>query len=112
MSELKNVTVNVTMAEWEEMYNAKKELEKYKDIFDNYDKFLVHRNNVFEGLNELYKDIILYQPDKIEFTVCPVEFDHLRFDATNKRKLESENYELKIKLNKIQNKLEQIKNLI
>ncbi len=82
MSELKDVTVNVTMAEWEEMYNAKQQLEKYKKAFDEDREHNIQLNNTANKLVEQKTELI------------------------------EENIELKNKLEEIKFLLEQIKNLI
>ncbi len=73
MSELKNVTVNVTMDEWEQMYNAKKQYDELKSKYDRLEERYNIAHEVLERIQKLLNNCLFYQDHEWCFNLHNLE---------------------------------------
>ena len=120
MSELKNVTMNITMEEWEELFNAKKQLERLKNQLDdepdnNKEIELFEQNNSLINENHLLNIDIedTYKPE-IQRLNNIMDEREKKYDIIliNHSKMNKKIEQLKRQRDELKYKLEQIKNLI
>ena len=78
MSELKtyefrDVTVNITMAEYEQMYNYKKEYESLKSRYDRLEERYNIAHEILERIQKLLCNCLFYQDHEWCFNLHNVE---------------------------------------
>jgi len=119
MTDIKNVSVNITMDEYEQLFNAKKELERLKNNLDepdndeeieiiNQNNFLINENHL---LNIDIEDKYIPEIQRLNNLLDEREKKYDKF-VIEHIKLRKKIEQLKLQRDELKNKLEEIKNII